>query len=153
MLNETIEDCNCEGILFKEKCSKAQIENNYKSIYSNNPINYTLFNSNNIRAKKSHLNYRQLLKTNQVTKKRYDCPLNYTSWDILDSLGRQLSVKNREPFRLNNIAILNLFYHNIMNFNEENKFFMNNIDNNTGVRLISIITLIQYKPCINPWEK
>ena len=40
-----------------------------------------------------------------------------------------------------------------MNCNEENKFFMNNIDNNTGIHLISIITLSQYKPCINPSEK
>ena len=93
------------------------------------------------------------MKKNQVTKKWYDCPLNYTSWGILDSLGRQLSVKNHEPFTLNNVTILNLYYNNIMNFNEENKFFMNNIDNNTGVQLISIITLRQYKTFINPWEK
>ena len=153
MLDETIEGCDFEGTLFKEKCSKAKIENNFKSIYSNNPINYTLFKSNNIRAKKSHLNYRQLLKTNQVTKKWYDCPLNYTSCGILDSLGKQLSVKSHEPFTLNNITILNLFYNNIMNFTEENKLITNNIDNNTGVQLISIITLSQYKKFINPWEK
>ena len=88
-----------------------------------------------------------------MTKKRYDCPLNYTSCGILDSLGRQLGVKNHEPCILNNITILNLFYNNIMNFNEENKFVMNNIGNNTDVQLISIITLSQYKPCINPSEK
>ena len=69
MWDETIEDYDSEGALFKEKCSKAQIENNYKSIYSNNPFNYTSFNSNNIRVKKSHLIYLQLLKKNQVTKK------------------------------------------------------------------------------------
>ena len=69
MWDGTIEGCDCEGNLFKEKCSKDQIENVYKSIYSNNTINYTLFNSNYICAKKSYLNYRQLLKTNQVTQK------------------------------------------------------------------------------------
>ena len=68
MRDETIEDCDCEGTLFKEKCSKAQIENNFKSVCSNDPINYTLFNSNKILVKKSHLNYRQLLKINQMTK-------------------------------------------------------------------------------------
>ena len=69
MQDGTIEGCDFEGTLFKEKCSKAQIENDCKSIYSNNPFNYTSFNSNNIRVKKSHLNYLQLLKKNQVTKK------------------------------------------------------------------------------------
>ena len=33
IFDETIEDCDFEGTLFKEKCSEAQIENNCKSIY------------------------------------------------------------------------------------------------------------------------
>ena len=104
-------------------------------------------------GKKSHLNYRQLLKTNQVTQKWYDCPLNYISCGILDSLGRQLNIKNDEPCTINNITIQNLFHNNTMNFNEESKFFMYNINNNTAIQLISIIKLSQYRLCINPSEK
>ena len=71
----------------------------------------------------------------------------------MGSLGRHLSVKNHEPCTLNNSTILNLFYNNIINLNEESKFFMNNIDNNTGVQLISIITLIRCEPSFDPSEK
>ena len=52
MWDGTIEGCDCERTLFKEKWSKEQIENIYKSMCSNNPVNYTLFNSNYICAKK-----------------------------------------------------------------------------------------------------
>ena len=85
-------------------------------------------------VKNSYFNYRQLLETNQVIQKVYDYPLNYISCGILDSLGRQLSIKKHEPCTLNNITIQKLFYNSIMNFNEENKFFMNNKTNNTIIK-------------------
>ena len=84
----TLEGCDCEGNIFKELCSDAQIKSNCKSLYPIDPINYTIFNKNYICAKKSKIKYKDLVKTERVISKGKNCPLNYKLCGLLDTLGR-----------------------------------------------------------------
>lgn len=152
-----VEGCECRGNFFENICSSEQTDNGCISIYSSPPINYTVFNSTYFCAKKSKLNYKELIKTDQVISKNKNCPKNYKLCGILDTLGRKFCAKNDEPCPLNteNIKsqILNLFndYQNVPNENNNSNYNLNN--NNTNAKIISSIKISQYKPCINPNEK
>ena len=160
----TVKGCDCDGNLFKELCTDDQIKSGCKSSYPIAPINYLIFNSSYICAKKSKIKYKDLIKTNQVVSKGNSCPLNYKLCGILDTLGRKLCVKNGESCPINNITIQNQILNELSkisddNFlidllNEDNYNFNNNkvVDNN-NTQLIAILKVTQYKPCINPREK
>ena len=113
----TVEGCECDGSIFKEICTDDQNDNGCVSLYSNSPINYTIFNSKYLCAKKSQLKYRDLLKTNQVISKEESCPSNYTFCGILDTLGNQLCVKNDESCPINTETIKNQIL-NVLNDNQ-----------------------------------
>jgi len=148
----TREGCDCNNILFKEKCSKDQKENGCTSLFSNEPINYILFNSSYFCAKKSKLKYRELLKTNQVISKEESCPNDYKSCGILDSFGRQLCMNKNESCPINSNTINHIFNSEFLN-GENNYSNFDLYNNNSDAQLISIIRLSQYKLCINPTEK
>jgi hypothetical protein len=148
----TSDGCDCGNILFKNICSKDQKENGCTSLFSNEPINYMLFNSSYICAKKSKLKYRELLKTNQVISKEEKCPNDYKSCGILDSFGRKLCMKENESCPINANTINDIFNSKFLHGenNYSNSYLYNN---NSDAQLISIIRLSQYKLCINPTEK
>ena len=152
----TNEGCNCNGIILNGICSKDQKENGCVSLFSNPPIKYTIFNSSYICATKFKLKYKELLKTNQTISKENNCPINYTLCGILDTLGRKLCVKNGEycPINTNNVQnkIWKLFSKN-ESVPFENNYYNYNLNTDKDAQLISIIKVIQYKPCINPSEK
>ena len=123
----TNEGCNCNGIILNGICSKDQKENGCVSLFSNPPIKYTIFNSSYICATKFKLKYKELLKTNQTISKENNCPINYTL------CGKLFSKNESVPF--------------------ENNYYNYNLNTDKDSQLISIIKVIQYKPCINPSEK
>ena len=153
----TIEGCNCAGNIFKKGCSKEQNDNGCVSLFSNPPINYTVFNSSYICAKYSKMKYKELLRTNQVISKGKGCPINYKLCGTLDTLGRQLCVRNDEICPVNtetiNNMILGLINENLL-FNENKNHlieFLN--ENENSADLVASIKISQFMPCINPCEK
>ena len=155
MWDGTIEGCECDGNILKEKCLEEQVGQGCKSLYSNDPINYTTFNSANICVKKLELNYRELLESNQVISKEENCSINFTSCGIIDTFGRKLCIKKEESCPINIInfekKIVDFFNKSISFPKENNNSIYSN--NNTDVKLLGIIKLGQYLPCINPLEK
>ena len=155
MWDGTIEGCECDGNILKEKCLEEQIERGCKSLYPNAPIDYIVFNSANICVKKLELNYRELLESNQVISKEENCSINFTSCGIIDTFGRKLCIKKGESCPINIInfekKIVDFFNKSISFPKENNNSIYSN--NNTDVKLLGIIKLGEYLPCINPLEK
>ena len=134
----TSEGCNCNGIILNGICSKEQKENGCISLFSNPPIKYMIFNSSYICARKFKLKYRELLKTNQTISKENNCPINYTSCGILDTLGRKLCVENSEYCPLNTDNIQNKIW-KLINKNEsipfENNYYNYNFNMDKDAQL------------------
>ena len=141
--NGTMSGCECEGVILKEKCTKKKMQNDCKQIFSNDPINYYVFNSTFICAKRTKLKYREYLKSNQVISNEKECPENYKSCGILDTIGRKLCVQKDETCPINSIT----FQNKNLSFNGNE-----NISNGEGILLASI-NLFQYLPCANFPEK
>jgi hypothetical protein len=138
----TIDGCNCKGNIFIDKCSNERLKDGCEHLYAVAPIKYTVFNSTSICVKRTKLNYREYLKSNQVIEKNKVCPTGYKSCGIIDSFRRKLCIKKEEvcPINSNNIE------NNIDLF--ENK----TISNDDG-RLLTTIKLFEYSPCVFPSEK
>jgi len=141
--NGTMSGCECEGVIHKEKCTKKKMENDCKQIFANDPINYYVFNSTFICVKRTKLKYREYLKSNQVISNEKECPKNYKSCGILDTIGRKLCVQKEETCPINSIT-----------FKNKNLSFIGNenISNGEGIYLTTI-NLFQYLPCVNFSEK
>ena len=139
----TIDGCECEGIIYKEICSETKIQSGCKNIFANEPINYTIFHSNFICVKRTKLNYRDYLNSNQVFSNKKECPDDLKSCGILDTYGRKLCVQKEEACPINTFTIEN----RNSTFNESGA-----ISNNEGI-LIATFNLFQYLPCINSSEK
>jgi hypothetical protein len=135
--------CDCEGIIYDEKCSKKKIESGCNNIFANDPFNFTVFNSNFICVKRTKLNYRDYLKSNKIVSKNKGCPTNHKSCGILDTLGRKLCVPKEETCPLNSIT----FAQQNLTFNETESN-----SNDEGLLLVTI-NLFQYLPCANFSEK
>ena len=135
--------CECEGVIHKEKCTKKKMQNDCKQIFSNDPINYYVFNSTFICAKRTKLKYSEYLKSNQVISNEKECPENYKSCGILDTIGRKLCVQKEETCPINSIT----FKNKNLSFNGNE-----NLSNGEGILLTSI-NLFQYLPCVNFPEK
>lgn len=117
-------------------------------------INYTLINTSYICIKKSKSSYKDLLENNQIKAKYENCPIDYKSCGIVDTLGRKLCIKADEecPITLNEILRLNpyndeLDYNPYLN-NNSDLFLPEKYD-----KILSIFTYINNYPCINPSEK
>ncbi len=141
--NGTMSGCECEGVIHKEKCTKKKMQNDCKQIFANDPINYYVFNSTFICAKRTKLKYREYLKSNQVISNKKECPKNYKSCGILDTIGRKLCVQKEETCPINSIT----FKNKNLSFNGNE-----NISNGEGI-LLTTINLFQYLPCVNFSEK
>ncbi len=132
----TTNGCDCQGFIEINKCSKEQIKQDCETIFSVEPISYTVFNSKYFCAKTSKLNYKELLLSDQVVSKNENCSYNYKSCGKIDTFERKFCVRKNESCPLN----INNFTKKIGNDNEE-------------VRLLTIIKLGQTQPCINISEK
>lgn len=140
----TIDGCECEVNIFKEKCSNEKLESGCRHLFSMEPINYTFFNSSNICVKRSKLNYGEYLKSKQVIPNNKECPVDYNKYcGIIDSLGKKLCIKEGEtcPISINDIK--QNFY----------SFFEKDNISNDGKLLLTSIKIFQYLPCIYPLEK
>lgn len=154
----TKEGCECNGIIYQQSCSDKQIENNCILLYENPPLNYTVFNSSFLCAKRMKIKYKELLKTNKIISSEETCPQNYKLCGVLDTLDRLLCVKDDETCPINTdtlrFQIFNLFNRN-ETLSTSYHYLNYNLDSNnkTIPHLISSIKIIQFKPCINPNEK
>lgn len=150
----TQEGCDCDGVIFEKKCSDDKTKNGCKTLFENAPVDYTIFNSTYLCAKRNALSYKELLGTENVVPKGTNCPYNYKPCGMLDTLERQYCVKNGESCPINNITIQNLFS-NLLNNMVENNEILNDLsdEDNSKSQLISVIKVGQYQPCINPAEK
>ena len=153
----TVEGCECNEIIYKQSCTDKQIEHGCSILYENPPINYTVFNSSYLCIKRTKLTYKEILKTKKIISNKETCPENYVSCGILDTLERQLCVKENEICPINTDTaknhIFNYFNEKISFPSEYNYYHYNLTDNKTKSYLISNIKVIQFKPCINPNEK
>ena len=147
--------CSCAGSIYNYECSEELIKQGCKTIPSHKEINYAMINSNFICVKKSTLSYKDLLKTEQIIEKSNNCPDNYKSCGTIDTLERKFCVQNSDSCPINKRMI-----EDNTNTNDENLFDAINILNeyeylNNGEedQILSIFTLSQKIPCINPLEK
>jgi hypothetical protein len=103
------------------------------------------------------MQYKTLLGTNQVISKGKDCPTNYKLCGTLDTLGRQLCVRNDEICPVStetiNNMILGLINENLL-FNENKNHLIEFLsENENSADLVASIKISQFMPCINPCEK
>ena len=126
------EFCNCDGTFMGNgKCEEDQ--DNCKTINSI-PSNYfTIINSQHICVMKSEKSYIELLKNNDIISKDKECPENYKSCGIIDTLERKLCVKNKDDCPITKANIEN--------------------NNNNSSQILSLFKIRPNYPCINPIEK
>ena len=129
----TPEFCSCYGAYMGiGKCGEAQV-NNCKTVNSVPSNDYTMINSQHICVIKSDKSYKDLLKKNEIISEDKECPSNYKSCGIIDTLKRKLCVKDNGncPLTISNIG--------------------NNNGNNS--QILFLFRLRPDYPCINPNEK
>ena len=129
----TPEFCSCYGTYMGiGKCGENQI-NNCKTINSLPSNDFTMINSQHICVIKSDKSYKDLLKKNEIISEDKECPSNYKSCGIIDTLKRKLCVKDNGNCPLT----------------------ISNIENNNGnsSQILFLFRLRPDYPCINPNEK
>ena len=129
----TPEFCSCYGTYMGiGKCGENQI-NNCKTINSLPSNDFTMINSQHICVIKSDKSYKDLLKSNEIISEDKECPSNYKSCGIIDTLKRKLCVKDTDNCPLT----------------------ISNIGNNNGnsSQILFLFRLRPDYPCINPNEK
>ena len=147
--------CYCAGSIYNYECTEDLIKQECKTIPAHKKINYTMINSNYICVKKSTLSYRELLKTEQIIEKENNCPDNYKSCGIIDTLERKLCVKNSDSCPINKRMIEDnnnandKYYFDAINILNEYEY----LNNGEEGQILSIFTLNQKMPCIHPLEK
>jgi hypothetical protein len=127
------EFCSCYGTYMGiGKCGENQISN-CKTVNSVPPNDYTMINSQHLCVIKSDKSYRDLLKKNEIISEDKECPSNYKSCGIIDTLKRKLCVKDNDncPLTISNIG--------------------NNNDKSS--QILFLFRLRPDYPCINPNEK
>lgn len=145
--------CYCGGAIYDYECSEELTKQNCMTIPAYNKINYTIINSNHICVKESTLSYKDLLKTKQIVEKINNCPNNYKSCGIIDTLDRKLCVKNNDSCPINRRMIENAYTNKKDLFDagsilKENDYLKNDEED----QILSIFKLNQKIPCINPLE-
>ena len=129
----TPEFCSCYGAYMGiGKCGENQVSN-CKTINSVPSNDYTMINSQHICVIKSDKSYKDLLKKNEIISEDKECPSNYKSCGIIDTLKRKLCVKDNDhcPLTISNIG--------------------NNNDKSS--QILFLFRLRPDYPCINPNEK
>lgn len=107
------------------------------------PIKYQKIKSKYICIKKYNKTYRELLKSNQIISKYEECPLNYKSCGIIDTLERQLCFKNEED------CPITIEYFRNMDSNLKDKPF-NRLNYS---QILTLFKIHENYPCIHPSEK
>ena len=102
---------------------------------------------NNICVKKYYRTYKELLKSKQIISKNKECPLNYKSCGIIDTLERQLCFMNGED------CPITIEYFRNMNSNSNLILKDKPFKTLNNSQIISLIKIHEYTPCINPSEK
>jgi hypothetical protein len=128
----TPEFCSCYGTYMGiGKCAKEQ--DYCQTINSIPPNDLTMINSQHICVRKSDKSYLDFLNNNEIISKDKECPSNYKSYGIIDTLKRKLCVKNNNncPIKKDNIG--------------------NNTDNSS--QILTLFKIRPNYPCIDPNEK
>jgi hypothetical protein len=128
----TPEFCSCYGTYIGiGKCAKEQ--DYCQTINLVPPNDFTMINSQHICVRKSDKNYLDFLNNNEIISKDKECPSNYKSCGIIDTLKRKLCVKNNNncPIKKDNIG--------------------NNTDNSS--QILTLFKIRPNYPCIDPNEK
>jgi hypothetical protein len=144
----TKEVCMCDDTIRSyTMCIKSYGQGNpgCRTIESVPPIKYQKINSKYICIKRYNKTYRELLKSRQIISKNKECPLNYKSCGIIDTLERQLCFKNEEDCPIT----AEYFRNTNSNLIIKDKPF-NTLNNN---QILSLIKIHEYIPCMHPSEK
>ena len=146
----TKEGCKC-GDTFKsnDMCVKAYGAGHTEcnTINPVPPIKYKKIKSKYICVKKYYRTYKELLKSKQIISKNKECPLNYKSCGIIDTLERQLCFMNGED------CPITIEYFRNMNSNSNLILKDKPFKTLNNSQIISLIKIHEYTPCINPSEK
>jgi hypothetical protein len=128
----TPEFCNCQGtILGNSECPSSKKD--CKTINSIPHKSFRIINSEKICVKKLNNKYIDFLRSNDIIPKDKECPVNYTSCGIIDTLERKLCMKNAKNCPIKRKDIEN--------------------NNNTSEQILSVFKLRPNYPCVNPMEK
>ena len=126
------EFCSCFGTFMSYgKCGANNAQ--CQTINSINSKDYLFINSQYICVRKSDKAYIDYLNNNDIISKDKECPTNYKSCGIIDTLERKLCVKNGNNCPIKKADI-------------ENK-------NSTSNQILSLFRLRPSYPCMNPNEK
>lgn len=126
------EFCSCYGTFM----AFGKCEGNYANCQTITGINskdYLIINSQYICVRKSDKSYLDYLNNNEIIPKDKECPTNYKSCGIVDTLERKLCVKNGNNCPIKKGDIEN--------------------NNSTSNQILSLFRLRPNYPCINPNEK
>ena len=129
--------CKCKNDIRAVKCDLDEIT--CKNIKEIEPKIYKKINSNYICIKTSKNTYRDFMKSNQILSKGSECPKNFKSCGIVDTLENIFCVPKNEkcPITIDNL----------INTNNERKI-------NNYTQILSIFKLDEnINPCIDPAEK
>ena len=119
--------------------------------------NFTIFNGNKICIKRSNDRYIDLIKNNRIIPKNKDCPNNYKSCGIVDTLERKLCVDKNEDCPINSFNIsskndsneqLYKDHHSLDLGNGYNLYFLNEPENDNTIIISNLKISIGY-PCID----
>jgi hypothetical protein len=139
------EGYKCQNSINPYQCSLINITVGCTSIPSIYPIKYSKINSKYICIKRYNKTYRELLKSRQIISKNKECPLNYKSCGIIDTLERQLCFKNEEDCPIT----AEYFRNTNSNLIIKDKPF-NTLNHS---QILSLIKIHEYIPCMHPSEK
>ena len=128
----TPEFCNCyDTFMGNGKCGDKM--EHCKTITPIPPNDYTLINSQHICVIKSDKSYIDFLKNDEIISEDKECPSNYKSCGIIDTLRRKLCVKSNSICPIKKTDIKN--------------------NNENSSQILSLFKVRPDYPCINPNEK
>ena len=135
------EGCKCKDKNKDEQCSDDDIENKC----TKTQLKFQKINSKYICVKKSKKTYIDLIKSKQIVSKDSECPNNFKSCGIIDTLENILCAPKNDacPITMADIENSNIIH-------KDNS--INNI-NSTNSQILSMFILTENKlPCIVPGE-
>ena len=150
--------CNCSNTIKSGICSDND-KKKCRDIKKIVPKQYFKINSSYFYIKRYSKTYRQLLEEKKILPKNTECPSNYKSCGIIDTLERQLCLEIEEECPINVEYMNNLIYNDINlfldkeNILNENKLHNNNFSYDDNNQILSIFKISEGTPCIDPKEK
>ena len=92
----TSEGCNCNNKIESRKCTDDDKKKKCKEIKKIDPKGYFKIKSNYFYVIRYSKTYRKLLEEKKIIPKNNECPSNFKSCGIIDTLERQLWLENGE---------------------------------------------------------